>query len=181
MKLYFKLFIKYLLKISLLFLIAGCAHKTLEASYESSLEKQNNNYFEISGRMALTIEPENNLPDLKVQRFSAAFELVGNHKQGQLQLFTPLGTTLATLHWTPSWARMLTSNSLQQFASLDAMLHHATGAQLPAVGLFAWLSGEQADLPGWQVDLSQHAKGQINAQRLAPGPGLTLRMVLNRP
>lgn len=131
--------------------------------------------------MALTIEPENNLPDQKVQRFSAAFELVGNQKQGQLLLFTPLGTTLATLSWAPGLARMQTSHTLQQFASLDAMLQQATGAQLPAVGLFAWLSGEQADLPGWQVDLSQHAKGQINAQRLVPGPGLTLRMVLNRP
>ena len=131
--------------------------------------------------MALTIEPEHDFSDQQAQRFSAAFELLGSQKQGQLQLFTPLGTTLATLIWSPTSAQMQTSNGLQQFASLDSMLQTATGAQLPVDGLFAWLAGQQADLPGWQVDLSQHANGQINARRLMPRPGLTLRLVLNRP
>lgn len=136
---------------------------------------------QIQGRLALSIEPESNFGDQQTKRFSGEFELNGSQKQGQLQLFTPLGTTLATLNWSPQLAMMQTSGGVKTFDSLDSMLLQATGAALPATGLFAWLQGQPLDLPGWVVDLSRHGSGYITAKRLAPAPALELRVVVSAP
>lgn len=76
---------------------------------------------------------------------------------------------------------MQTSGGVQTFDSLDAMLQQATGGALPATGLFAWLQGQQLDLPGWQVDLSRHGSGRITAKRLVPAPALELRVIVSSP
>ena len=173
--------IAILLRISVLLLIASCSHISLELNAGLLTTHPSDTYLKIQGRLALNIEPENPFSDEQPKRFSGEFELEGSPKQGSLQLYTPLGTTLATLKWSPQLAQMQTSGGVQNFDSLDSMLQQATGAALPATGLFAWLQGQALDLPGWLVDLSQHGRGRISAKRTAPAPALELRVIVTSP
>ena len=51
-----------------------------------------------SGRMSLRIDSQ------PVQTFSALFELRGSPESGELSLTSPIGSTLAQLHWSPGEA-----------------------------------------------------------------------------
>ena len=112
------------------------------------------------------------------QFFSASFELTGNANAGQLTLTSPLGSVLAALNWTESTAQLRANGELRSFNSLDALVFHATGAAIPLASLFSWLSGVEAQAPGWQVDLSRLSNGRLVARRLEPLPTAELRLVL---
>jgi outer membrane lipoprotein LolB len=115
------------------------------------------------------------------QSFAAAFELKGHAAAGELSLFTPLGSTLAVLRWSPGDATLTTGNDVRRFESLEALVSQATGTPIPVAALFDWLAGVATPVPGWQADLSQlGASGRINARRTAPTPTVDLRVVLDR-
>jgi outer membrane lipoprotein LolB len=126
------------------------------------------------GRLALRVDSE------PPQAFSAGFELSGQATQGELRLYSPLGTVLAELRWTPQAATLTRNGETQQFDSLDALATQATGAALPVAALFQWLAGVQTTADGWRADLSQLEAGRLIAQRTAPAPATELRLLLER-
>ena len=114
------------------------------------------------------------------EAFFASFELKGNAQSGELLLFTPLGSTLAALAWTPGSARLTRGGEVREFASVDELVVAATGTSFPVTALFAWLAGIQTAVPGWVADLSQIDSGRLIAARTMPLPTAELKMVLDR-
>jgi outer membrane lipoprotein LolB len=131
-----------------------------------------------SGRLALQVQ--DSAPDAVAQSFSAGFELQGSPAQGELRLFTPLGNTLAVLHWSPGHALLVQGEQRRESASVDALTRELTGSDLPIAALFGWLRAEAVQATGWQVDLGALDQARIAATRHAPAPQASLRIVLNR-
>ena len=133
---------------------------------------------------------------------SAAFELSGNAQLGQLDLNTPLGTTLARASWQPGNVAVSTPQGAATYPDLNAMTRALLGEELPLAALFDWLRGrpwpgapvaagsssaEFAQL-GWDVSLTQFSQGWVNARRAATNanantnqPGVTVRVKLDAP
>ncbi|MEO8249898.1 MAG: lipoprotein insertase outer membrane protein LolB [Burkholderiales bacterium] len=114
------------------------------------------------------------------QAFFAGFELKGNAKAGELLLFSPLGSTLAALSWTPETATLTRGGEVRQFDSVDSLVKAATGTAFPVEALFAWLDGDNASVSGWQADLSRRADGRVTAARTDPLPPAELKVVLEQ-
>ncbi len=127
-----------------------------------------------SGRLALQVQ------DNASQSFTAAFELKGTAREGELALFDPLGNTVALMTWLPDSATLTTNGETRQFRSVNSLVASATGSALPVAALFDWLRGIETPVAGWQADLSQLAQGRLSAQRLQPPPLTELRLVLER-
>ena len=155
-----------------IFLIAGCASPTsARGQYPSDSPQWH-------GRLAVRIEAD--AMQSPPQSFAAEFELTGTPLAGELILYTPLGTTAATLSWTPLTAVMQTNTEIRTFESLDALIKQAIGTDIPVSALFAWLAGEDKKVAGWRADLSQHSDGRITARRTEPTPVAELRLVLEK-
>jgi outer membrane lipoprotein LolB len=149
-------------------LIAGCATNPW-ASGSKGIQNAG-----FTGRISLLVE------STPPQSFSGGFDLQGSTEQGELTLFTPLGSTAAVLRWSPGRAELQNGSSTQAYPSVQAMMERTTGAAVPIEALFAWLGGEAANVPGWQADVSRHADGRISALRTDPAPPAQLRIVLDR-
>jgi outer membrane lipoprotein LolB len=126
-----------------------------------------------SGRLALLVQSD------PPQQWSAGFELQGSAEQGEMLLFSPIGTSLARLSWTPQSAQLEQGGQTQRSANLSSLIERLQGTALPVSALFEWLAGRAADVPGWQADLSGHAQGRVVAQRNQPGPTAVLRIVID--
>ncbi len=100
--------------------------------------------------------------------------------QGQLELFSPLGSTLARLEWAPGRAVLHDDHGKRAFNSVEDLLQNTTGAALPIAALFQWLDGQSTPVPGWEPDLRQLGEGQLIARRTQPLPTAMLRIVLDR-
>lgn len=111
------------------------------------------------------------------QTFSALFELRGAPRAGELTLTSPIGSTLAQLHWAPGEALLKNGSETRRFGSVDALIEAATGAAVPVGALFAWLAGRDERVPGWRPDLSQVGAGRLQATRESPEPRVDLRIV----
>jgi outer membrane lipoprotein LolB len=127
-----------------------------------------------TGRLALQVE------GYDAQSFSAAFELRGNSRLGELVLLSPLGNRLAQLTWREGHAELISAQGSRTSPSLDALLADTVGAPLPVAAIFEWLQGQQASAPGWDADLSAVAQGKIFARRHSPLPAANLRIALTR-
>jgi len=148
------------------FFIAGCAQQPVSKTVPES----DATFWH--GRLALRFDnPEK-------PSFFANFELTGHDQTGELNLFTPLGNTVASLRWTPHAAVLLSNGDIRQFESLDALATEATGAAIPITALFQWLHGQNSVVAGWQADLSQLAQGRLSARRVQPEPAAELRIIL---
>ena len=147
-------------------LLAGCAQPAVTKApgdAETSFWR---------GRLALRFDnPEQ-------PSFFAGFELSGYEQAGELNLFTPMGNTVASLRWTPHAATLHNNGATRQFDSLDALAREATGTSMPISALFQWLHGQDSVVAGWQADLSQLAQGRLVARRSFPGPAAELRLIL---
>ena len=124
-----------------------------------------------NGRLALSV---NSTPP---QTYSAGFDLHGTPEVGELLLTTPLGTTLATVSWSPGRAEMTQGHQTTRRNSLSELSADLGGTAVPVATLFAWLKGQPTEVDGWQADLSRHAEGRITARRLQPLPAAELRLV----
>jgi outer membrane lipoprotein LolB len=127
-----------------------------------------------SGRLSLRVDSE------PVQTFSALFELRGAPQAGELILTSPIGNTLAQLHWAPGEALLKNGSQTRRFESVDALIEAATGAVIPVGALFGWLAGREERVPGWRPDLSQVGAGRLQATRDSPQPRADLRIVFER-
>jgi outer membrane lipoprotein LolB len=128
-----------------------------------------------SGRMSLRVD------SAPPQSFSAFFDLRGNPRTGELQLTSPIGSTLGLARWTPGEAVLQNGADIRRFDSVEALIEAATGAAIPVDALFGWLDGQDQPVPGWKADLSQVGAGRLQAIRQAPPPGAELRIVFERP
>jgi outer membrane lipoprotein LolB len=124
-----------------------------------------------SGRLALTVHSE------PPQSYSAGFELRGAPASGELQLTSPLGTVLASVHWSPQGAELRQGTRVTRRTSLDELTADLDGTPLPVAALFGWLQGQSSEASGWTADLSRHTDGRVVARRLQPLPTAELRLV----
>ena len=130
------------------------------------------------GRLSLTVQ--NDLAQTPSQSVTAGFELSGSPQTGELTLYTPLGGTAAALSWSARSATLRSAGESREFASLEAMIRHTTGTELPLSALFAWLAGDNAEVAGWQADLSQYVAGRILARRTEAGSETQIRLILEK-
>lgn len=128
---------------------------------------------EWQGRMSVSVQ--SNPPST----MSASFLLRGHAAQGELGLYSPLGTTLAALHWSPQRVQLLQGQTPEHFESLDQLTEKTTGAPLPIEAIFGWLQGRPLSAQGWQADLTDVSQGRLTAQRITPLPEVTLRIKLD--
>lgn len=141
----------------------------------------------LSGRLSVRVDSD------PPRALSAAFELSGDAGTGALVLTSPLGSTLAQAHWTPTEAVLETPGSSRSYPDLDALAEHALGERVPLAALFDWLRGRPwPDSPsqrlpgdergftqlGWRVTLPHDAQGWVQAQRAA-APAVTMRARLD--
>ena len=151
-------------------LLAGCATPSRMAK---PLNAEQTNSQEWQGRISVQV-----LGDSPTS-MSASFLLRGNPKHGELDLYSPLGTTLGALQWTPNMVQLSDGGKHQYFNSLAELTEKATGAALPIEAIFAWLQGQAVDATGWQADLANVSRGAISARRTDPAPEVTLRIQLD--
>lgn len=155
--------------------LAGCALPPRQLQGDASTDAADSAAGHWSGRLALQVEEAQN------QSFSAGFELLGTPQRGELLLFTPLGSTLARLLWTPRQASLQQGEDTKTSDSLPALVQELTGSALPIAALFDWLQGRATQASGWEVDLSRMPQGRLLARRSDPQPPATLRVVLDMP
>ncbi|MGJ7508325.1 lipoprotein insertase outer membrane protein LolB [Variovorax sp. GT1P44] len=149
--------------------VAGCASPGGPARpYDGSVVQA------WSGRLSLRVDGQ------PAQTFSALFELRGAAQAGELTLTSPIGSTLAQLHWAPGEALLKNGSETRRYGSVDALIEAATGAAIPVGALFAWLAGRDERVPGWRPDLSQVGTGRLQATRESPEPRADLRIVFER-
>lgn len=127
-----------------------------------------------SGRLALQLQ------SLPPQHWSTSFELQGSSSQGEMLIFSPIGTTLARLSWAPGSAQLEQGADKIESTNLQSLSQRLTGTNLPIAALFDWLAGQATAVPGWQVDLTAYPQGRLTAQRLEPAPEAVVRIVLDR-
>jgi len=111
---------------------------------------------------------------------NASFSLRGDAKNGELDLYSPLGTTLGALQWTPHVVQLSDGGKHQYFSSLAELTEKTMGAVLPIDALFGWLQGRDVQATGWQADLSAVSQGAVTAHRTSPAPEVTLRIKLDQ-
>ena len=114
------------------------------------------------------------------QAWFASFELTGQSEQGSLSFFNPLGMRMAQIDWDLAHAQLKQGEQTQQAPNLNALVYQLTGTQLPTTALLSWLSGRQAQAPGWTADMSQWAQGRLVLERQEPPPRTVLRIALER-
>ena len=127
------------------------------------------------GRLSVTVQSD------PPRNMSAGFSLDGDARQGELNLFSPLGTTLATLQWNPATTQWLQGSQQRRYDSMAHLTEETTGAALPMDAMFDWLQGKATPSPGWQADLSALNQGTLIARRLSPEPLVVLRIKLDTP
>lgn len=154
----------------LVMLLTACATPApVRPVTQASSEKQ------WQGRMSVVVQ--SNPP----RSMTAGFSLEGNARQGELNLFSPLGTTLATLQWNPSTTQWLQGSQQHRYDSMAHLTEETTGAALPMDAMFDWLQGQATASPGWQADLSGLSLGTLVAKRISPEPLVLLRIQLDAP
>jgi outer membrane lipoprotein LolB len=154
----------------LLVLLAACATPTpIRSAGQAPSDKQ------WQGRLSVTVQSD------PPRNMSAGFSLDGDARQGELNLFSPLGTTLATLQWNPATTQWLQGSQQRRYDSMAHLTEETTGAALPMDAMFDWLQGKATASPGWQADLSALNQGTLIARRLSPEPLVVLRIKLDTP
>lgn len=147
---------------------------------------------QFAGRLGVKVDGD------EQRSFSAAFELRGDANRGWMALSSPLGSQIGRAEWAPRQSvRLLSSDGLRQYDSLDAMAEDLMGQALPIAALFDWLDGRPwaaaAHSPlsdgsragfrqlGWDVQLERQQDGLIVAVRELPLPRVTVRAKLDTP
>jgi outer membrane lipoprotein LolB len=114
----------------------------------------------------------------------AAFELTGTVTAGQLDIVSPIGTTVARIMWRPGQASLISGGTYTDYADLDALSQALVHTHLPVQALFNWLQGQPSPInetqlhsSAWVVDTCQVHVGRLKAQRDYPLPSVSLTVV----
>ena len=153
---------------ALLVIAAGCASPSPQAAGESRPVASDS----WSGRLSLQVDSD------PPRQYSAAFELGGNARAGELRLTSPFGQVLAQVQWQQGQALLQRGDQSQVYPDLDTLTTELVGARVPVTALFDWLQGRATDADGWEVDLGDLPSGRLRAQRLQPAPAAHLRLVI---
>ncbi|WP_108401704.1 MULTISPECIES: lipoprotein insertase outer membrane protein LolB [Limnohabitans] len=153
------------------FMLLGC---TTPSRTAKALSAEQVSQPEWQGRISVEVNGE------APSSMSASFLLRGDAKNGELDLYSPLGTTLGALQWTPQFAQLSDGSKHQYFSSLEELTEKATGAALPIDAIFGWLQGRDVSTTGWTADLSAISQGSLSARRTTPSPEVTLRIKLDQ-
>ncbi|KAF1042449.1 MAG: Outer-membrane lipoprotein LolB [Herbaspirillum frisingense] len=130
--------------VSLAVLLAGCAsiQQTLQPgaanapSYKESID--------ISGRISVQYEQGGN-----PQSLHGSFIWTQTPREVNLELFSPLGQTVATINVKPGITTLVQSGRAPQVApDVDALAAQSLGWPLPVSGMRLWLQGTGADAAG---------------------------------
>ena len=124
------------------------------------------------GRLSLVVASN------PAQNLYAGFELSGGPLSGSLVLSGPLGSTVASLRWSPEAAFLTSQGETRRFNTLDELTTELTGSALPINALFEWLQGHAVAAENWEVDLSRLNDGRLMARRLQTEPQAELRLIL---
>lgn len=151
--------------------LAGCAYLPSRTPLAPNPAQEFSS--EWQGRLNVTLQ------SAQPSSTSAGFLLRGNAIEGTLDLYSPLGITLARLQWSPEHVQLAQGSSTQYFTSLDALTATAVGTTLPIEAIFEWLQNRDVAAPGWLADLTKLEQGRLIAKRLTPLPEVTLRIQLN--
>jgi outer membrane lipoprotein LolB len=151
-------------------LLLGCATPT-----PASLRPTDANWLqkEWQGRLSVTVM------STPPQTMSARFLLRGDAHTGTLDLYSPLGTTVGALQWSPQQVQLNDGKQLQYFESLADLTEKITGAALPMAAIFNWIEGKNEAIDGWRTDFTGAQQGALLAQRTMPSPQVTLRIKLD--
>jgi outer membrane lipoprotein LolB len=152
-------------------MLAGCATPNRTAK---ALTSEQANAPEWQGRISVQVQGDN------PSSMSASFLLRGDAQHGELDFYSPLGTTLGALQWTPQQVQLSDGSKHQYFNSLAELTEKTTGAALPVEAIFDWLQGRNVQATGWMADLSGVSQGSLFARRTAPTPEVTLRIKLDQ-
>jgi outer membrane lipoprotein LolB len=163
-----------------IFIVAGCAYPATPTGQNDDKPAELPLVGRYRGRIALKIDAAAAADESRGQSFSAEFELSGGAQTGELVFFSPLGSIVATLNWTPQTARLHQGGEIQNFDSLGALLKQSTGADIPVASLFSWLAGKNVAIDGWQADLSQYESGRLIARRTIPAPTVEMRVIVEK-
>lgn len=147
--------------------VAGCAYQT---SDKFSFIKENSTW---SGRFSLQTTAGGG------RSFSAAFVLRGSPQFGELTISTPLGSTLAVATWHPGLAQLQQGYERRTFSDLDELTMALTGSVVPVASWFDWLRGEATQAEGWTVDLTQIARGRMQASGVSGAETTQIRLLLD--
>lgn len=153
------------LLLALTMLVAGCATPPAPRTADGEAW---------AGRLSLRVDTD------PVQFVSAGFSLEGSAHRGSLVLTSPVGTAVASAHWTETGAEWRQGNQVVQKATLEELAAELGGTALPVAALFSWLRGEAQEADGWQADLSRHGQGRISARRSTPLPSAELRLIVEQ-
>lgn len=151
-----------------IFFIAACASGIRDTdSFDQNIQVW-------QGRIGVKVRGEN------AQSFSAQFTLRGSPSNGSLSLYTPLGSTVAQIQWSPDGALLLGQGAPRHFDTLEGLTLSLTGAELPITGLFAWLEGSTVEATGWQIDRADLQNGLLLAHRDSASASIELKVLLDR-
>ena len=144
-----------------------------------------------TGRFAMVVH------STPAQSQRASFELRGNEHTGELDVLSPIGTTLVRATWQPGKATLISGGNYQDFESLAALSASLGETNLPVANLFNWLQGtspqgtkpqapplttlSSSGASAWAVDLCQAHLGRIKAMRDLPSPALSLTVLFEPP
>lgn len=146
-------------------LLLGCAAPTPPSPSRAEAQWQ--------GRLSVTVM------GAPPTAMSARFLLRGDASNGTLDLYSPIGTTVGALQWSPQQVQLSDGKQQQNFESLAELTEIITGAALPMAAIFKWIQGESDPVAGWQTDFSGAPQGSLVARRTAPAPEVTLRIKLD--
>lgn len=152
------------------YLLSGCATPTRPPLRSSEAVMPQTEW---QGRLSVTVV------STPPTAMSARFLLRGDVSNGTLDLYSPLGTTVGALQWSPQQVQLSDGKQLQNFESLAELTEKITGAALPMAAIFNWLEGKNDPVAGWQTDFSGVHQGSLMARRTAPTPEVTLRIKLD--
>jgi outer membrane lipoprotein LolB len=143
----------------------------------------------LSGRLLVKVMAAGNQGP---QSHSAAFELSGDERTGQMKLMGPLGAQVALARWSAGGASLQDAQGTREFPDLASLAAETLGEPLPLGALMHWLQGRpwagapHQDKPegfsqlGWTVNLAHwSADALIEATRVDP-PGVSVRAKLDR-
>lgn len=119
------------------------------------------------------------------QSLNASFSLTGTIQEGSLDLFGPLGATVAQLNWGPGYARLRQQAQTEIYPDLPSMLAQLTGTELPTTVVFDWLEGKglAGVVPsGWTLlEGGEPSPKRLRLTRQLPAPGVRFTLLLDDP
>ena len=108
--------------------------------------------------------------------------LEGTADEGELTIYSPIGTTVAAASWANNGAILTEGSQKHHFESMDVLTERLTGASLPMPALMAWLNSDGPAVPGWEIRAENPDAGRrLFARRVQPLPQLQLSLIMDPP